>query len=192
MLPPSLATLFRATDLSELYDRRNGFFAFESALHVFPIGSLCTGYSLEVWNASNTWRDGYDGMENILFFAEDIFGEQFGCTANRQIVRFNPETGQQEVFAMDLLNWAERILVSYEVELGYPVARDWQAANGPLPAKSRLLPKQFFMFGGPFTAANLYSLDAVQGMRLRADLYRQTRDLPDSARVRLRVASTPL
>lgn len=56
-----------------------------------------------------------------------------------------------------------------------------------MPIGSRLLPKQLFVLGGSFDVDNLYALDAVKGMQLRAEIARQIRDLPDGTSVTLRL-----
>ena len=70
---------------------------------------------------------------------------------------------------------------------GYPLAHEWQAAQGRIPAGMRLLPKQPFVLEGDYTLANLYLTDAVEGMKLRGELALQLRDLPDGARVRFEI-----
>jgi hypothetical protein len=65
--------------IADLLWRRNGFYAFESALHVFGAGGgQVQGRSLEEWNDVGLWKDAYGGlMTDGLFFAEDVFGGQF-------------------------------------------------------------------------------------------------------------------
>src|SRR5881394_4570455 len=61
--------------------QKNGFYAFESALHVFPIGSKEGVMDLETWNLPDTWRNTYGGLaDGYLFFGEDTFGNQFCLT----------------------------------------------------------------------------------------------------------------
>src|SRR4051812_6689365 len=65
-------------ELEGLLRRRNGFYAFESALHVFPFGREEGVLDLETWNVASTWRDEYAGqMDGCLVFAEDTFGFPF-------------------------------------------------------------------------------------------------------------------
>jgi hypothetical protein len=52
----------------------------------------------------------------------------------------------------------------------------------------RLIPKQPFVLGGPFSIENLYLGDAAEGMRLRAEIARQLEHLPDGARVAFRAS----
>lgn len=172
-------------ELEELCVARNGFFAFESALHVFPVGVTRHGYDLERWNDGDLWRDEYaDATAGRLFFAEDVFGEQF-CLTDGAIARFHPETGESELIAPSLDGWAGLLLDGYAAETGYPLAHAWQTLHGPLPASQRLLPAIPFVLGGDYTLDNLVARDAVEGMRFRAYLARQLRELPDGAEVEI-------
>lgn len=176
------------SDLSDLLTRSNGFFAFESALHVLPSGPAPIGtMSVQLWNDADLWRGSYGGAaEDLLFFAEDIFGGQFALSA-AGVVSFDPETGDVEQLANDLEGWADRILADYELLTGFPLAHAWQLSHGQLPVTKRLLPKRPFVLGGEFVVENLYALDAVEGMRLRAELATQLRNLPDGASVTFKI-----
>jgi hypothetical protein len=188
-IPKEISVLVaaHASRLEALLQAKNGFFAFESALHIFPVGSSTDGYDLGAWNSREIWRAEYADMdEGYLFFAEDIFGEQFAISGT-QIGRFNPETGEFEAVATDLEEWARRTIENYPAETGYPVAHAWQETYGPLPGFKRLVPKVPFVGGGSFDLDNLYAEDAVQGMRSRANLARQIRDLPDGAQVKFAI-----
>ncbi|HEX6291761.1 MAG TPA: hypothetical protein VFZ66_21425 [Herpetosiphonaceae bacterium] len=177
----------RAAELAALLKQKNGLLAFESALHLFPIGPVTSGYSLEAWNSPTLWREGYeDAAQDALFFAEDIFGEQF-CIRGARIWRFNPETGDSEELAPTLEQWAQRLLEDYNLETGYALAHEWQNQYGALPLGKRLLPKIPFVAGGKYAVENLYATDAVTGMRFRADLARQIRNLPDGTQIRFQI-----
>jgi CubicO group peptidase (beta-lactamase class C family) len=169
--------------LAELLELRNGFLAFESALHVLPAtGSEMT---LAAWNADDLWRDGYGELtKGLLFFAEDVFGVQFALRGET-VVTFDPETGGIETIAKDLEGWASALLDSHEVLTGYPLAHKWQQTHGELPPGERLIPKMPFVLGGEFALDNLYALNAIKGMRLRAEIARQIKKLPDGTHVRL-------
>lgn len=173
--------------LREMLARKNGFYAFESALHVFCAGVPVGDRGLEEWN-SDLWQSRYDGIPpHAVFFAEDIFGAQF-CLMNDSISTFDPETGAFESMATSLEEWAGKILDDYEVLTGHPLAHEWQVKNGALPSGHRLVPKIPFVLGGPFSVDNVHLLDAVKGMHYRASIARQIRDLPDGASVTLEVA----
>lgn len=176
-----------AASLIELLHIKNGFYAFESALHVFTTQSSGTEIGLAEWNSPALWIDEYQDMANgCLFFAEDIFGCQF-CIKAASIFQFDPETGRLDKVAGDLESWAAAILRDYPMLTGHPLAHEWQQANGRIAPGVRLVPKIPFVAGGRFSLQNLYALDAVKGMRLRGCIARQIRHLPDGATIRLKV-----
>lgn len=173
--------------LAQMLGMRNGFYAFESALHVFAMGQGADPYNLDTWNDRDLWIAEYAGLaDNALFFAEDIFGDQF-CIRDHRIWRFVAETGETEKMGHTLDQWAQQIVDNYEVETGYPLARDWQAQHGILAATDRLLPKRPFVLGGAFDVTNLYALDRVKGMRFRGNLARQIKNIPDKSKIKIKV-----
>jgi hypothetical protein len=166
---------------------KNGFYAFEGALHVYSDGGAPGEPGLVEWNADDLWKCEYQGMaKGLLCFAEDVFGMQF-CLKDGGVSRFDPETGHVEAVASDPEHWAEMILGDHELWTGFRLAHDWQVKHGPLPIGSRLVPITPFVLGGEFTSKNLHALEAVKGMRYRASIAVQIRDLPDGASVNLRV-----
>ena len=188
--PKLLETFPLGEELFQMLQRKNGFYAFESALHVFPIASSnCTSW--EEWNSETLWRNGYkDLADDLIFFAEDIVQDQF-CLSARGVERFKAETGETEQMAASVEEWARVLLADYALETGWPLAATWQAAHGPLRTGARLLPVRPFFLGGEFSVENLWAGDAAEGMRLKADLAIQTRDLPEGASVRLIVGQKP-
>jgi hypothetical protein len=173
--------------IRSLLRRRNGFYAFESALHVFPATSSGKEITLRQWNSSTLWRSEYGELaEGALFFAEDAFGNQY-CVHEGHVCAFDAETGELSVLADDLEKWASRLLVEYRVLTGYPLLHEWQERNGALPVGRRLMPKVPFVLGGDYSLANLYSLTAVSAMRSRGNLARQLKGVPDGAQVEFRV-----
>lgn len=173
------------SDLAALLRHTNGFYAFESALHVFPCGDTDHGMTLEVWNSEEGWRSAYGPeIEGHWFFAADVFGGQFSIT-DAGVFTFDPETGEVQLLASSLEGWAEQILEDYEVLTGFPVAHEWQVGNGPLPAGQRLVPKQPFVLGGAFSVENVFPLDALDAMRLRSQVARDIAGLPDGSPVEI-------
>lgn len=179
----------REVELLSMLARKNGFYAFENALHVlpcWPAQSAPVGAAdVRTWNEGALWRDWYQGLvDGLLFFAEDAFGCQFGIRGE-EIVSFDPESGEIEAIAASLDEWAGQLLHNYKSMTGQPVAHAWQKVHGAIPQGKRLLPKIPFILGGQFDETNLVAVDAVEGMRYRAELWLQLRDLPDGAQVRL-------
>lgn len=176
-----------ADDLLRMLCQRNGFYALESALHVFPAHSSQQEIGLDDWNDNALWRDAYKKLaDGCLFFAEDVFGGQF-CIKDNQVYTFDPETGTLDYLADDIEGWAKAIIGDYEVLTGYTLAHQWQKQNGQIPAKKRLLPKMPFVAGGEFSLDNLYLVDSVEGMKFRADIANQIKDLPDGAQITFNV-----
>jgi hypothetical protein len=170
----------RALDI--LY-RKNGFFAFEAALEVFPLGKSRKSYSIFEWNYNATWKDHYKGMSPTgLCFAQDLFGTQF-IVEDNAVYSFDPETAERNYIARSVEEWAMQILSDYQFLTGQPLAHDWQAENGALPNRSRLVPITPFVLGGPYKTENLVAMDAVSAMQLRASLALQIKSLPDGAEV---------
>jgi hypothetical protein len=167
--------------LAELLAARNGFVAFESALLVRGGGDGSLG--LRAWNDDAAWRYAYAGMaDGLYFFAEDVFGYQFAI-AGDEVVRFDPEVGESSAFAPTIEAWAGLLLDDVENLTGWPLARDWQSARGPLRLGRRLIPTIPFVLGGAFTVENVHQLDDYHGMRLRGDIAVQLKDVPDGAQV---------
>ena len=183
---PSTSTLARP--LTSILGLKNGFYAFEGALHVIPDAVLGgTPRGLADWNAENTWVGSYDHLaDGALFFAEDALGSQFALR-DGEVVVFDPETGTFEPMARDLEDWAAKVLADPDVWTAHSLARAWQEANGQLRDGHRLVPVTPFVLGGAFSVENLRSMEATKGMRYRAEIAVQIRDLPDGTPVNLRV-----
>lgn len=174
-------------ELASLLSRCNGFYAFESALHVRAAGPTGGEPSVQEWNSEELWRSAYGAMsEGHLFFAEDAFGGQFSIK-DEQVFTFDPETGDAVALSSSLEDWADQVLFDYEVLTGFPVAHDWQQIHGALPAGARLVPKQPFVLGGEYAVENLHALDAAESMLYRAEIAVQIRDLPEGASVTFKV-----
>src|SRR5579859_2790734 len=78
-------------ELATFLTHKNGFYAFESALHVFPLETSGNALGLRQWNEDALWRSGYGGLAaGFLFFAEDVFGRQFAI-GDEAIYSFDAE-----------------------------------------------------------------------------------------------------
>jgi hypothetical protein len=187
---PARSVVAPSTQLSsELFDMlrlRNGFFAFEGALHVLPAGPAAV-MSLEKWNSRELWRYEYgDLCTGLYFFAEDGFGNQF-CLCEAGVCSFDAETGQAELMGPSLEDWAGAVLTDYEFLTGFPLFHEWQSLHGRVPSGSRLLPKVPFVLGGDYSLSNLRSAGAVSAMRSRGNLARQILELPDGGQIEFKI-----
>jgi hypothetical protein len=187
-LPPELlngsGTI--GSQLVEFLTAKNGFYAFENALHVLPASGSTATTDLERWNDVGLWKGLYsDPRSDFTFFAEDVFANQFGFSQG-VIYRFEPETGEVLQMAGDLEEWAEKVINDCNVETGYPLAKRWRELHGPLPAGMRLFPKTPFVLGGDYDIDNVFALETIEGLSYLADICRQIEALPDGSQVRLR------
>ena len=176
-----------ADALLKLLGLKNGFYAFESALHVLSCDGNSQEYDVVRWNSADLWRNEYADMaEGCVFFAEDVFGNQF-CLRGRQVFTFDAETGALELVTDGMDAWAERILTDYDLWTGHRLARDWQEIHGAIPIGARLVPTTPFVMGGEYAVGNLHAMESVKGMRYRASIAVQIRDLPDGTAAKLKV-----
>ncbi|MEP0068923.1 hypothetical protein [Pyruvatibacter sp.] len=172
---------------TELLNHKNGFYAFESSLHVFPDRTFGSEVGFAEWNSQDSWRDEYGPLAaNLAFFAEDLFGNQFAISDDG-IVIFDPETGKCDHLASDIAEWAHQILIDYEYLTGCRLAHEWQIQHGSIPSGNRLVPKIPFVLGGEYELANLRIADSKLSMFERADIAKQVAGLPDGAHVTLKV-----
>jgi hypothetical protein len=166
--------------VESMLTRKNGFAAFESALIIFP--TVATGLmpSIDSWNDLSGWRRWYRDVvsDEVLFFADDLFGGQFGAS-KKEIIRFDPEQGRVSAYATTLLDWAARLLANYREHTAWPLAHEWQVANGPIGPHQRLLPKQPFILGGDYTVDNMRLVDRTIAMENWGRLFQATRRIPD-------------
>lgn len=175
----------RFGEISDLLSRKNGFFAFESALRVFPSESSAASVGLSDWNSDTGWRTSYNHLASeCLFFAEDVFGGQF-CIKNNLVCSFDPETGALERLAESISEWANLLLKDFEHLTGYAFAHQWQQSFGPLAADQRLIPKIPFVMGGDYALDNLYAGSAVHGMMARGSVAVQIEGVPDGTLVEI-------
>lgn len=190
--PPFLAgNSKRIDEIRHLLACRNGFFAFESALHVFPsVERPVIRYrDLAAWNEYSLWKFKYgETTGSLLCFAEDVFGRQYCVESGKDLIAvFDPETAEIEPVAEDMEGFLDLIYREYELYTGHDLAHSWQAKHGSLDPTHRLVPIIPFCLGGEFHIENLQSLRAEIGMQLRADIYNQIKDLPEGTTVELKV-----
>lgn len=173
-------------ELNALLRRRDGFFAFAGALEVFPSATGPRSYGINDWNGLGLWRGAYGELApHGVCFAQDLFGTQF--VISNGIQTFDPETGEQQEFAGSIDAWAARLLEEPDVHTGQSLLQSWQAKNGSLPSKFRLVPITPFTLGGAFDLDNLLAMESTKSMRMRAELALQLKDVPDGTTVSYKV-----
>jgi hypothetical protein len=170
-------------ELQTLLSLKNGFYAFESALHIFPSASSDGEMTLDRWNSRWLWRHKYGNLtEGALFFGEDICGNQY-CIYNGHVGFFDAEIGAIETLGSSIDQWAGKILADYETLTSFAVAHHWQQRNGKLPPGKRLMLKRPLILGGDYSPDNIFAVESVEGMRLRGHIADQIKDLPEGTEV---------
>lgn len=173
----------RGAELAALLALRNGFYAYESALLVRPLQNSQPPLGLVEWNASDLWRAEYEiDLEDALFFAEDVFADQF-CLRGDSVCRFRSECGEFKEAWPSLEAWARHLLDDYEYATGQRLAHEWQLRDGQLPVGRRLVGKLPFVLNGKYELENLYCAADVDAMRFYGALATQVRALPEGAEV---------
>lgn len=171
--------------LKEMLAAKNGFYGFESALHIFPYESINEEVGLLDWNEKSLWISSYKDMAlGALYFAEDVFGGQF-CIRNDGVYSFDPETAEFNKIAETINDWCKLILKNYNVLTGYSLAHSWQKLNGAIPSGYRLVPKIPFVAGGAYEIDNLYLKCTYKSLIERANIALQIRDIPDGSSIQI-------
>jgi hypothetical protein len=169
--------------IREILARKNGFFCFEAALRFFPSITVESSWGISEWNSPTLWKVDYRGIADDMFcFAEEIFGRQF-VVHEENIAVFEPETGDLEIIASSLEEWASKMLLDYNQMTGHPLAHEWQSIHGPLHVRHRLMAKRPFVLGGEYSVENLVSLDSVRIMKSLGNLAFQLHHLSDGTKV---------
>jgi len=167
----------RLLELEALLHMRDGFVAVDGALVVRPSVTVSVVRGIEDWNQLTLWRQPYIKSTEVLFFAEDRFGRQFGLYKD-EVLAFDPVTGLTEHVGFGLERWSEYVLDQPDV-LGNARVAAWQEEHGSLSPGERLQPKVPPGFiESDDEAQPLRVLDDLELMRRFARLHKETREAP--------------
>lgn len=162
----------------------NGGYFYDNSLHIF-------GYSKEVPHHDLSYINNLFKMlfgelsKDIIFFAEDIFGNPYGFE-NNTIVFFNIETSDKEVIGNNFAEWLAEIDNDLDYYTGQSLAKElskddkFQLAYG-----KRLAPKYPFVLGGEYTLENLILKDFEKNIDYNSSIAKQIVDLPDGSNVKI-------
>lgn len=161
-------------ELNKILEAKNGFYAFESALHFF------SDQEIKLISRLMKNKYPYDGAENCLFFANDVFGNLYCFNADkRSIYLLDLESGSMDKFGSTFEDWSENILNDYDYMTGYTIAHDWQKRNGSLKSHERLFPKMPFVFGGEYSTDNLVLKNELEVIDSKYNIYKQIKNIVD-------------
>ena len=169
-------------ELASLLIRRDGFYSHESALLVRPFQHSGEPLGIVEWNDRRRWSD-YPSTDELLFFAEDVFGHPFAL-AKEGIVTLDLETGEVEKVADSLEAWAAMINEDANLWTSWTLAHEWQERFGVIPIGQRLVPRKPFVLGGEYRVDNLVRASDEEGLKARGQLAAQIRTNPVGKEVR--------
>jgi len=166
---------------------KNGGFYYGKSLHVYSYRAYNKLHDIDFINSLMLAAFG-KYINNIVFFAQDIFGNQFGFSDD-QIIFFNIETADIEVVSNNFIEWQKVITNDLEYYTGESLLLEWESKYGKLSVEDRLCPSKPFVTGGEFTIENLNSLNIQKNINYNGDIASQIHELPDGTPIKLRVQS---
>ena len=182
-LPPGFAL---GKTHRQFLQRRNGGYFLGSALHVFGACAEPQSHSIAAWNAPELWRSAFgDATGNLVYFAEDAFGDQFGLSPDGKVGVFRAETSVIEEIADDFDQWLLIVVEAPDELLSRGVVASWIASHGHLPYGSQLQAYPPFVFAESPEAVDLAAVDAVENMRFHGAISEEIANIPDGARVKI-------
>lgn len=159
-------------ELGDLLARRNGFYAYESALLIRPLTNAGPVLGIKAWNERDCWLAEYPPLPERLYFAEDAFGNPFAIEGE-EIVSFDAETAETESLATSLTGWLDVVHEEATFWTGWPLAHEWQEMHSAVPLGCRLVPRRPFVLGGEHVLGNLVVARDRDAMRARGKLATQ-------------------
>ncbi len=174
-------------DHKSLLSMHNGLAAFEGGLRIFGTtpGALPT---LQDWNKQDGWRSEYRELikKNLVFFAEDVFGNQFAFDDER-VVYFDVENGRATPFANSFSDWLAIILEDPLDTLQLMLYKNWLNKGERLEPSEHLCPTYPFVVKADPPLHELYRVNSVQDMRYKGHFAYQIKDVPDGAQIKIKV-----
>ncbi len=184
--PPIGAVVDEVSDenatLIDIWYQKNGFYAFESALHVYPLWDVDNVAGFYTWNSQtcDLFTSLSAELQGKKVFASDAFGNQFGMDISTGEIWFvDIDLAEAFKVANSIDSWCERLLSDFETLTGYEIAKDWQTQNRALEPGERLFPKKPFILGGEWSVDNLWAADCFSNIGFRAYLANQLRSVSD-------------
>ncbi|TSJ44341.1 SMI1/KNR4 family protein [Mucilaginibacter corticis] len=165
----------------------NGGFFFDNSLQIYSVNNIPDFRSIYAIN--EVIKRAYSSIiKDDFFFAQEIFGNQFGFTSNG-IVFLNIETGERNIIASDFDDWINVLKSDLNFLTGKNIIQSWNNANESIDYNERLCPKKPFVIGGDYKVENLYPSVFPKYLLLNANIASQIFNLPDGTAVKLNIKS---
>ncbi len=181
--------LSAADDLYFEKVQEGGFCSLEYALRFYTQTDNPRFHDVVNWNSVTGWKHLYSPIINEKFwcFAEDVFANQYIFWKSRVCI-FECETGSIIDLCDSFSQWLDLIISSPNYYSGYTIAQQWNQQN-----HSELLTAQYnlssiipFVCGGEYSVSNVFRVDSVKNMELKANFARQIKNLPDGTEIKFK------
>lgn len=148
------------------------------------------GHDLKTWNSMGLWKKEYGELvEGYYFFAEDIFGNQFGQkigSQSNEIFMFWVDDGRIKAFANDFLEFIEFTIFDFDIfakmrKLCVEFLLSSPRAFTPFHHLSYRKP--ILLGGDSGDTNNLEIIDSIANLKFLGQLVTQTRALPKGTRI---------
>ncbi|WP_052496468.1 SMI1/KNR4 family protein [Pedobacter lusitanus] len=162
----------------------NGGFFFRNSLQVYSLDDVNDYNNIMIIN--KYMETNYSNMlEGEFFFAQDIFGNQFGFST-KGIVFFNIETGEKEYVAERFNDWIDLIFNDLEYYSGVVILELWDSKKTHINYNERLCPIIPFVVGGEYEIENLYAGSFPNYILANANIANQVYNLPEGTDIQLK------
>lgn len=176
--------------LVRLLTMQNGGYYNGGLLHVMGAGRPYRHADLATWNQPYDWKAAFPGfdLDHYIFFADDVFGNQFGFLAEDAegpVWRFDIHVGEFTEIAPSLTGFFEEVLV----QDGYwllggdllDAFRDTGASLSGGQHLSLIIPS---LLGGSMDTENLRPIEPATNLYLAGQVVTQIKPLPPGTEVR--------
>lgn len=162
----------------------NGGFFFRNSLQVYSLDDVNDYNNIMIIN--KYMETNYSNMlEGEFFFAQDIFGNQFGFST-KGIVFFNIETGEKEYVAERFNDWIDLIFNDLECYSGVVILELWDSKKTHIKYNERLCPIIPFVVGGEYEIENLYAGSFPNYILANVNIANQVYNLPEGTDIQLK------
>ncbi len=168
---------------------QGGFCALENALRFYTLNKAFGVHDLFIWNFPHTWKKMFSSIiqEPFWCFGEDVFANQY-IFYHSKICIFECETGNIIELCNTFEEWLNLIISSPDYYSGYSVSQQWQRKNPQEPINSQynlsaIIP---FVCRGEYTAENVFRIDSLKNMELKANFANQIQGLPEGTHIKFK------
>lgn len=170
--------------------RRNGGSFSGGLLHIMGAARPFRHDDLVTWNQPHDWKAAFGShdLTRFVFFADDVFGNQFGYepgTPNPPVIRFDVQVGEVNELAPSIEAFFEEVLVEDgDWLLGGDLLRSYRDGGEFLQVGQHLALLMPSLLGGSMDPENLRPVDPSTNLHLAGQVLTRIKPLPPGTEVR--------